>query len=214
MKSFLARSRAAEILRVSALAFAATCAFFYEYLPPLTRVHIYSDLEGYHYPLQRYAFQSLKEGRFPEWDPSIYCGVSFVGNVQAALLYPPSWLMYAASWRRRHISFKLLEDLVFAHIWLAFVLCYAWLRGRRLVPLSAAMGAGVFAFGGYMASQCVHGGVVTGLAWMPLGLWGIDEATEERHWRPLWKTAVASALCFLAGYPLTWTVFVSFRSFE
>ena len=115
--------------------------------------------------------------------------------------------MYAASWRRLRIKFKMLEDFVFVHIWLAWVWCYLWLRGRRIVPLAAGMGAGVFAFGGYMASQCVHVGVVTGLAWMPLGLWGIDEAAERSDWRPLWKTAAASALCFLAGYPPTWIVY-------
>jgi hypothetical protein len=207
MKPFLARLAARELPWVAALAFLATYGFFCEYLPPMERVHIYSDIEGYHFPLQRYAFQSLKEGRFPEWDPSIYCGVSFVGNVQAALLYPPSWVMYAASWRRLRIKFKMLEDFVFVHIWLAYVLCYVWLRGRRLGKLASALGAGVFAFGGYMASQCVHVGVATGLTWMPLGLWGIDQAVEFGGWRPLWKTALASALCFLAGYPPTWIVF-------
>ena len=194
-----------RFLWVAALALFATYGFFCEYLPPLTRVHVYSDIEGYHFPLQRYAFDSLKAGRFPQWDPSIYCGVSFVGNVQAAVLYPPSWLMYAASWKRQHLKFKMLEYFVFAHFWLAFLLCYAWLRGR-VSPIAAALGAGVFAFGGYMASQCVHVGVATGLAWAPLGLWGIDQATERGDWRPLWKTAVASALCFLAGYPPTWIV--------
>ena len=89
MKRPLARPTARELLLAAALALAATYAFFCEYLPPMERVHIYSDIEGYHFPLQRYAFQSLKEGRFPQWDPSIYCGVSFVGNVQAAVLYPP-----------------------------------------------------------------------------------------------------------------------------
>ncbi len=205
MKRLLARMAAREIPWVAVLGFLATYGFFCEYLPPIERVHLYSDIEGYHFPLQRYAFQSLKEGRFPQWDPSIYCGVSFVGNVQAAVLYPPSWLMYAASWRRPRIKFKMLEDFVFVHIWLAYVLCYMWLRGRPVSKLAAAIGAGVFAFGGYMVSQCVHVGVVTGLTWMPLGLWGIDQA--ERGWRPLWKTAVASALCFLAGYPPTWIVF-------
>lgn len=207
MRRFLARPAAREFLWVAALAFLATYGFFCEYLPPMERVHLYSDIEGYHFPLQRYAFQSLKEGRFPQWDPSIYCGVSLAGNVQAALFYPPSWAMYAASWRRQRIKFKMLEDFVFAHFWLAYMLCWLWLRGRRLGRFAAAMGAGVFAFGGYMASQCVHVGVVTGLPWMPLGLWGIDQAVERRDWRPLWKTAVASALCFLAGYPPTWIVY-------
>jgi len=55
--------------------------------------------------------------------------------------------------------------------------------------------------------QVKHLGLVTGWAWIPLALWGIDQAIEQQHWRPLWKVALASALCFLAGYPPTWVVF-------
>jgi hypothetical protein len=58
-----------------------------------------------------------------------------------------------------------------------------------------------------MISQSAHFGAVSGMTWMPLGLWGIDEAVERRDWRPLWKTALASAMCFLAGYPPSWVVF-------
>ena len=47
-----------------------------------------------------------------------------------------------------------------------------------------------------MVSQMVHLGAISAMTWMPLGLWGIDEAVERRDWRPLWKTALASALGF------------------
>ncbi len=194
-------------LGVIVLALAATYVFFYEYLPPFKRVHIFSDIEGYHYPLARYAFQALKEGRIPQWDASIYCGITFLGNIQAAILYPPGWLMYAASWHYRRLPFKVMEAFAIAHVCLAFLLCYGWFRSRKLQPMASALGAAVFACGGYMISQIVHLGVETGLAWMPLGLWGIDDAVARRDWRPLWKTALASAMCFLAGYPLSWVVF-------
>jgi hypothetical protein len=182
------------------LALAATGLFFVEYLPPFKHVRLYSDIDGYHYPLQRFAFHAYKDGRFPEWDPSIYCGISFVGNVQAALFYPPSWFMHAASWTRARFSFKALEVFVFAHVWLGFLLCYLWLRGRRLGKLASALGASVFACGGYMMSQCWHTGVASGMVWMPLAFWGVDEAVERCDWRPLWKVTLASAMCFLAGY--------------
>src|ERR1700730_13103652 len=112
------------------LALLATYAFFCEYLPPFKRVHLFSDIEGFHYPLERYAFRSLKEHRFPQWDPSIYCGIPFVGNTQAAILYPPRWLMFAASWRQPQLPFKSVEAFAIAHVWLGFLLGYLWLRGR------------------------------------------------------------------------------------
>jgi hypothetical protein len=199
--------RSQERLLVSVVSLVAIGAFFCEYLPPLQQVHLFSDIEIYHYPLQRYAFQALKEGRLPQWDASMYCGISFVGNVQAALFYPPTWLLYAANWHHRILPYKPLEYFAFAHVWLGFVLCYLWLRGRRLDWFASVLGGGVFAFGGYMLWQIVHLGVVTAFAWMPLALWGIDDAVERRDWRPLWKTALASAMYFLAGYPPSWLAF-------
>src|ERR1019366_1464895 len=138
-----------ELAWVAVLALLATYPFFCEYLPPFKRVHLWSDIAGYHYPLQRYAFQTLKEGRIPQWDPSIYCGISFAGNVQAAFWYPPTWLMYAAVWTLPRILFKAMEVFMFLHVWLAFLLCYLWLRDRS-GKLPSLLGAAVFAWTGYM----------------------------------------------------------------
>jgi hypothetical protein len=192
---------------VAALSLVFTYLFFLDYLPPFKRVHVPYDLHGFHYPLADYAFQSIRHGQFPEWDPALYCGITFVGNVQAALFYPPTWLLFAANLGRPVLSYQSLQDLVFAHVWLAFLLCYVWLRHKRLAELASALGAGVFAYSGYLLNQLQHLGLVTGWAWIPLALWGIDQAVEQQTWRPLWKVAVASALCFLAGYPPTWFVF-------
>jgi len=182
--------------------------FFFEYLPPFRRVLLPFDLQSYHYPQLDYAFQALRHGTFPQWDPTIYCGQSFVGNINAALFYPPTWLMFAANLGRPALSYQSLEDLVLAHVWLAFFLCYLWLRNKKLAELASILGAAVFAYSGYMLNQLQHLGLVAGYAWMPLGLWGIDEAIQQKRWQPLWKPMVASTLCLLAGYPPTWFVFV------
>ena len=185
-----------------------TYFFFFEYIPPFRHVHIPYDLDSYHFSLADYTFQSLRHGRLPVWDPTIYCGMSMVANLQAAIFYPPTWVLYAASLGHKHLPFQGLADLQMAHVWLAFVLGYFWLRGRRLHHLAAALGAGVFAFSGYMCTQLQHFGMVATYTWIPLGLWGIDQARDRNSWKPLWKVALASALGFLAGYPPTWVVLV------
>jgi len=197
------RSRKAVVLA----SFIFTYLFFVEYIPPVRWVHIPYDLNGFHYPLADYAFQSLRHGRFPLWDPTIYAGMSFVGNVQAALFYPPTWLMFLFSLGRERLSYQSMQDLQIGHFWAGFLLCYWWLRGKRLGQLPCALGAGVFAFSGYMCTQLQHFGLVGAYIWIPLALWGIDQAVERRSWKPLWKVAAASALSFLAGYPPTWMVF-------
>jgi hypothetical protein len=116
--------------------------------------------------------------------------------------------MFAVNIGSSKLTYQSLENLTLAHVWLAFLLCYIWLRHEReLHPLACLLGASVFAFSGYMVMQLQHFGLVAGYAWMPLGFAGIDAADRQHGWRPLWKLAVASALCFLAGYPSTWIAF-------
>jgi hypothetical protein len=189
------------------LAALSTYLFWAEYLPPFTRVHLHSDIEGFHWPLFVAAFEAVRHGRLPLWDPSIYCGIPFAGNMQAALFYPPTWLLFIANVASKHVLFKTLEAWVFLHGGLALALAFIWLRNRKFTILASVLGAFVFAFGGYMVSQTIHVGVVTGYAWTPLAWLGIDQSLQSRSWRPMWKVLLASALCFLAGYPASFTAF-------
>ena len=192
---------------IALLSLLFTYLFFFEYLPPVRWVHIPFDLNGFHYPLADYAFQSLRQGHFPLWDPTIYCGMSFVATSRRRCSIRPPGCMFLFNLGRERLSYQSMQDLLLAHVWLGFLLCYLWLRGKRLRELPCVLGAGVFAFSGYMCTQLQHFGLVGGYIWIPLALWGVDQAVERRSWRPLWKVAAASALCFLAGYPPTWMVF-------
>jgi hypothetical protein len=194
------------------LAFAAasllfTYLFFFEYLRPFRWVHIPYDLNVYHYSLADYAFRALRSGRFPFWDPTQFCGIGFASNIQAELFYPPTWLMFLVDWRRNHLAYSTLEVFLIAHVWLAFVLCYRWLRARDLSPVAGLLASGVYAFSGYMCMNLQHLGLVVAYAWFPLGFEGIDGAVRTRNWKPLLKLVLASAMAILAGYPPTFFVF-------
>ena len=195
-------------LLVALLSIPAVLLFFLEYLPPFRKVHIPFDLPGYHYPLFNYAFLRLKAGDFPVWDPTTYAGMDFVANVQAALFYPPTWLMFLLSWRADSLPYFCVELLDIAHVWLAFVTAWLWLSNKKLDVLPAIIGAMVFAIGGYACMQLQHFGQVAAYAWFPFGLWGIDQACARNSWAPLWKLALAVGMTFLAGYPPTWLVYV------
>jgi hypothetical protein len=192
---------------IAAISLVLTYGFFAEYLSPFRKVHIPYDLEGYHYPLTDYAFQALKQHRLPEWDWTIYSGQPFIGNIQAALFYPPTWLLFAANATRTHVSLQSMQVFVILHVWLAFILCYLWLRNRQLTDLASLVGAAIFAYSGFAMQSLQHMGLMGGYAWFPLGFWGIDQVVHTRNYRPLWKVIAASALCFLAGYPPVWVVF-------
>ncbi len=199
-----------RVVRTFAFVLAAAAGawlYFAEYLPPLSRVHVYGDIEGFHYPLLNYAFKALRQGRFPEWDASIYCGLPFAGNIQAALFYPLNWLFFLASALRSGLTYHGLHAFLALHYWLAFLLAFLWFRARHLRFAAAALGALVFAASGYAMSEMQHLGEMSAYAWFPLGLMGIDRAARLGNTRPLWMLALSSALVFLAGYPSTWLAY-------
>jgi len=141
----------ARVPFVAAISLVFTYFFFIEYLSPLRRVHIPFDLHNYHYPLVDYGFQSLKAGRFPEWDWTIYCGQTFdawwkpmyVFDVLCATFSLLGLLLYAYDrWVLALISFWLAYKSKELAIMLPAVLaCHElWLgpkRWRRLAPFFA-----------------------------------------------------------------------------
>ncbi len=196
--------------RVLAAAFAVTILFHIEYTNLWRRVHIPWDLEGYHYPLANTIFLSLKEHRLPLWDSWNYAGIPLAGNIQAALFYPPSWLLYASHLPfGRRLPYASIEAFLIAHIAIAFILFYLWMRrGRGLSETASFAGAAIFAFNGYACSQMTHLGLICNYVWFPLGFWGIDDiAVHGQTRRGIVKLTAASALGLLAGYPATWACF-------
>jgi len=95
----------------------ATYALFYEYLPPFKRVQLWSDVASYHYPLQSYAFQALKKGASRSGTRHLLWHLIH-RHMQAALLYPPTWLMYAAVWDPAENSVK-AWTIHILHVWMA-----------------------------------------------------------------------------------------------
>lgn len=185
------------------LSLAAIWFFFADYLPPRMTAHFTYDFEGFHYPLLNYAFQSLKQGRLPEWDPTNYGGVPFCANIQAGMFYPPNWVLFWANWRRGGMSFHTIQILAVFHFWMGSMFGWHWLRGIGLRPPAAALGALTFTLGGFPLADLQHLGVVCGYMWIPLALAGVDGARKGES-RLLWKTVVAGAMCILAGYPAMW----------
>jgi hypothetical protein len=195
---------------IALVSFLFTFLFFIEYTPLYRKVHIPFDLEAFHYPLADYAFQAVRQGRVPQWDPTIYSGLSFVANPQTALFYPGTWIMFLGSGVRERLSYQTVQFFELAHVWLAFILCFLWLRLHVRHAVAAVLGGGAFAFGGYMMLQLQHLGLIVAYSWVPLALLAVDEWDWKPTWRPPWKLVVASAMAFFAGYPPTWVVFASF----
>ena len=52
------------------------------------------DLVSFLFPTYRFAAHTLSQGRLPLWNPHLYGGAPFIGDIQAGFLYPPNLLLF------------------------------------------------------------------------------------------------------------------------
>lgn len=114
------------------------------------------------FPLRALSGELIRQGHLPLWNPLIWSGSPLLGGLNAGSLYPFTlffvFLPAVAAW---------VVGMIGVY-WISGLGTYALLRRLRLGPLPSLLGAATYAFGGQMASQMVHLGIVQGLAWLPL----------------------------------------------
>lgn len=153
------------------------------------------DTQTYFYPYWAAAFDALRSGRIPLWNPDLFMGAPFLANPQAAVFYLPNWLLLGLS-AERAISVALMLHVAWAAAGTLALARVAW----RVGWAAAATGAAVFAFGGYFVAQAGHVNQVSATAWLPWLLLATDRcvAGERRAWPAL---PAVTALMLLAGHP-------------
>jgi hypothetical protein len=166
------------------------------------------DAFTYFMPYWAHRIAELQAGQLPLWNPYLFLGVPFLANPQAAVLYPPHWLL---SVKPLAPSQALIWSALL-HLWLAGGLMYGF--SRRSVGLSrpAAWLAGVlFALGGFTLGKIENINQLNTLAWLPGLLWSLDAARRAEGWRARlrWAALLSAliALQLLAGH--TQTAFVN-----
>ncbi len=153
------------------------------------------DTQTYFYPYWKYAFDALRVGRIPLWNPTLFMGAPFLANPQAAVFYPLNWLLLGLS-AERAISIAIV-----IHVGLAALgtLCL----GRYVMRLdwpAATVGASIFSFGGYFLGQAGHVNQVSATAWIPWLLLALDRSIAGDR-RALAIAPIITALMVLAGHP-------------
>jgi hypothetical protein len=161
----------------------------------------YRDYGALGFPLVHYHRQSFWAGEVPLWNPLSNCGVPFLAQWGAMVLYPPAliYLLLPLPWS--------LGIFCLAHVVLAglgmYLLVLAWTERR----FGASFAGIAYAFGGVTLSSLIWPNWVAALGWMP---WVIlaAERSVERGGGWLIAAAVLGALQMLTGVPevtlLTW----------
>jgi hypothetical protein len=175
------------------------------------RFHIPWDLFGFHVPLLTFQARELREGRFPLWNPLVYCGFPTVADLQAQTFYPPNWILWLLrNSSGRSIEGYLLEWFVALHMMLAGLFFYWLLRRMGCARAVALFGGTGFQLSAFFATQAQHVGAVCAAAWLPLCWLGVYELRREFTPRSFGALVLGLAMAFLSGFvAVTYAVYVA-----
>lgn len=150
-------------------------------------------------PWRKVVMDSWKQGVRPTLNAYSFGGVPLDANIQAAAFYPLNILFllfsFPAAW----------TVLIILQPFLAGLLLYMYLRHLRLHPISAAIGAIAWAYGGFATAWLTWGTILHTVLWLPLMLMSIDNlyvTGKQRMHYIRWTIVLAAAaiMTVLAGH--------------
>lgn len=167
--------------------------------------YYHRDMPHYIEPFCKWVGESLRQGKFPLWNPWEYCGMSQIAISIHNPLYPPTWFFAVLPF-----SAAVAANMIFQQ-WLAGLggLLLALKLRWGLVPAFAC--GFILAMSGYMFSLVSNFSVPATCSWGPLCLWAIwslsrrtpDASTQAvgvARWRFV-LAAVCIAMLVEAGQP-------------
>lgn len=134
---------------------------------------IHWDLADVSYPAQKYFSDSVFDGKLPEWTPYLSSGIPFLSDPRTGAWYPLHWPFFLIGITPRSLAWELA-----LHAFLAWT--GAYLLARRMFGEAgpAAVGALLYAGGGFFAAHSSLLGKFEAAAVLPWLLWAALGALE------------------------------------
>lgn len=193
------RQRIREIRMALIILVAAIAILFYPLLSG--EVLFWGTASLQFYPWRKAAFDMLRAGQLPLWNPLVGSGAPLLANYQTAALYPPNWLYllipteYALGWVG-------LLHLIWAGLGMM-----AYLGRRGVGWLGQGVGAISFALNGYIVGRFSFLSMTSAIPWLPWLFWGIDGVLDstagQARRRSVALLAGVAGMQLLAGHAQT-----------
>ncbi|MBN2303158.1 MAG: hypothetical protein JXQ72_01695, partial [Anaerolineae bacterium] len=149
------------------------------------------------YPWREFAFDELRAGRLPAWNPYVGAGAPLLANYQTAVFYPPNWF---------HLL--LPDGVAMSVIAMLHVVWAGW--GMWLFAGSLDLddfGRGVstlaYALGGYLIARFGSFPTATTGAWIPWLFWMLHGVLHRRQGWYAAGLGLVFGLQLLAGHAQT-----------
>ncbi|MEZ4667343.1 MAG: hypothetical protein R3E39_05405 [Anaerolineae bacterium] len=149
------------------------------------------------YPWREYAFDLLRQGHLPLWNPYNGTGAPLLANYQSALLYPLNWLGLVLP-----LAWSMSVTAVF-HLFIAG--WGMWRFTGQLGMTELGRGVSTLAFGmtSYLVARLGTYPTLFVAAWMPWLLWASLNVMVLGRRRDVGMVAIFGAMQLLAGHAQT-----------
>ncbi|MCE9634842.1 MAG: YfhO family protein [Planctomycetes bacterium] len=152
------------------------------------------DLADHWYPFRLHAWEARQQGELAHWCRHSFCGFPFLPQLEAAIAYPPHWVLDTF-----HPSKTLLPQVV-GHRFVLGALLYAVIRARGLSRTAGVLGGALLIASGITMTCFTQMAVLRTLAWIPLVFLGATRIAKGRGLEGMLWTALGCGLAFVAGY--------------
>ncbi|PJF40994.1 MAG: hypothetical protein CUN54_03205 [Phototrophicales bacterium] len=155
------------------------------------------------YPWREYAFDALRHGQLPFWNPYNGAGTPLIANYQSAVFYPLHWpgIVLPLGWY--------MGVSVVLHLFIAG--WGMWMFVGRLGIPSPGRGVSTLAFGltSFLVARLGTFPMIDVVAWLPWLMWAVLGVLLYARQRDIGWVALFAALQLLAGHAqMTWYSFV------
>jgi hypothetical protein len=164
------------------------------------------DLVSFLFPTYRFAAGELAAGRLPLWNPTLYGGAPFIGDIQAGFLYPPNLALFLLNPAFPYTS---LQTLAILHLFWGGLGMYVLLRtlqfegrdGMHISRPAALFGALAFSLCDPLFIHLGNLNLIAVLSWLPWVLAAYSRALADagKDWRAGWGWATLAGLLLAVG---------------
>ncbi len=176
------------------LVIALVIGIFFHSMLSLNKIPYISDIKTYYYPAWNYFSQAFHTGWPSWWCPGIYCGFPLFADSEMGLFYPINLLLFQLP------STAGFNFSIILHYLLGGCFTFAYCRRIRLSRPASLFVSIPFVLGGFFLSHIVHPNAVATAAWMPIFLYCLEGALEDRKLSLFVAAGAVLGLQSLSGF--------------
>jgi hypothetical protein len=149
------------------------------------------------YPWRQFAFEELRAGHLPTWNPYLGAGAPLLANYQTAVFYLPNWLFLLLP------GPQAMSLIAVLHVMWAGVGMWLFAGALGLPPFGRGMSTLSFALSSYLIARLGSFPTADAAAWIPWIFWLAHRILAGRHWRDAGWLGLAFGMQLLAGHAQT-----------